>query len=238
MSGRLRVFESSEALVQAAADFILEQAAESRGRFAVALSGGDTPEPVYRRLARGAGAGRFPWDRAHWFWGDERFVPPTHPDSNFRMAREAMLAHVPAPASHIHAVPTTDTTAGEAAARYERTLMDFYGAQALEPGRPLFDVNLMGIGADGHTASLFPGQPALEENERWVVSVPHGAPEPRVTLTYPALASSRVVLVLVAGHAKREALARALAGDAGVPAGRLRAAGEHWWYADRAAAGT
>ena len=132
-------------------------------------------------------AQRFPWSRTHWFWGDERFVPHDHPDSNYGMARDAFLSRVPVPDDNIHAVPTEGLSPEQAAAAYEATLKRFYGADTLAPDRPLFDVTLLGIGDNGHTASLFPGQPALQEKRRWVVAVIGAEAEARITLTYPAI---------------------------------------------------
>src|SRR5262249_23838998 len=141
-------------------------------------------------------AARFPWRRAHWFLGDERFVPHDHPDSNYRMVREALFSRVPVPAANIHAIRTEQLTPEQAALAYESTLKEFYGTDTLDPGQHLFDVTLLGIGEDGHTASLFPGQPALKERRRWAVAVVGVRSEPRVTLTYPALDGSAHVAFL------------------------------------------
>jgi len=181
-------------------------------------------------------ASRFPWNRAHWFWGDERFVPHDHPDSNFRMAREAFLSRVPVPGDNIHPVPTERISPEGAAVAYETTLKRFYGAETLAPGRPLFDVTLLGIGDDGHTASLFPGQPALQEMRRWAVAVIGAKSEPRISLTYPALDSSRDVAFVATGQEKRQVVARAQAGDRTIPAGVIRPVGRLHWFTDRAAA--
>jgi 6-phosphogluconolactonase len=167
----------------------------------------------------------------HWFWGDERFVPWDHPDSNYRMAWDAMLAHVPAPAQNIHGIATTGDP-GDAARAYERVLKSYYGAETLDSARPLFDVELLGLGPDGHTASLFPGTEVLEERQRWVAEVVGAKPEVRITLTYPLLESSRHTSFLVAGEDKRDALTRVLAGDPELPAARLRPAGELVWLVD------
>ena len=153
-------------------------------------------------LADAGIASRFPWSRVHWFWGDERFVPHGHPDSNYRMARDALLSRVPVPDDNVHAIPTEGLSPEQAAAAYETTLKRFYGADMLAPDRPLFDVTLLGIGEDGHTASLFPGQPALQEMRRWAVAVIGAKSEPRITLTYPALDSSRDVAFLATGEGK------------------------------------
>jgi 6-phosphogluconolactonase len=231
-----RVFESAEALAQGGAEWLCALAQASSRDFAVCLSGGSTPRRLYERLATRAIASRFPWSRSHWFWGDERFVPHDHPDSNYRMANEALLSRVPVPAENIHAMPTDGMSPQQAAASYEATMKSFYGADRLAPDRPLFDVTLLGIGADGHTASLFPGQPALHEDRRWAVAVIGAKSEPRITLTYPALDSSRDVAFLATGEEKRGAVTRAQAGDRMVPAAMVRPVGRLHWFMDRAAA--
>ena len=168
----------------------------------------------------------------HWFFGDERFVPHDHPDSNYRMVRAAMLDAAPVPAANVHPIPT-DGLPAEAARRYERELQEFYGAATLDPQRPLFDVVLLGLGEDGHTASLFPGTAALEERKRWVVDVLNPKQEPRITLTYPALESTRALAFLVAGAAKRAILGRVWAGE-DLPAARVRGPAPDW-FIDQAA---
>jgi 6-phosphogluconolactonase len=233
--GTLRVFADAEALAAGAAVWLADHVGGARP--VVCLSGGSTPRRLYERLAAQGFRERLPWDRLRFAFGDERFVPPDDPASNFRMAREAMFRHVPVPPAHILPVPTTDGTPEDAAARYERMLLELYGAPALSPGRPLFDVTLLGLGEDGHTASLLPGEPVLAERTRLAAVVAHGRPEVRVTLTYPALESSRFVLFLVQGEGKRAILDRVLSGETGLPAGRLRPRGEVLWFVDRAAAG-
>lgn len=232
---QLRSFENPEALARGVAQWLLGAVRERGGTCAVCLSGGSTPRRLYEVLAVPPVVTRFPWDDAHWFWGDERFVPPDHPDSNFRMVDEALLSVAPIPRENIHPVPTEGLSLADAAAAYAAVLKNFYGEDRLDPLRPLFDVTLLGLGEDGHTASLFPGDPALDENERWVVGVERPGSEPRITLTYPALDSSRTVAFLVTGARKREVLARALAGDPQLPAARIRPAGDIVWFADRAA---
>jgi 6-phosphogluconolactonase len=240
--GDLICYPDAEALARGAASWLLTHvlAAVSAGRRqpAVCLAGGSTPRRVYEILASPDVAPRFPWDRVHWFWGDERFVPHDHPDSNYRMVRAALLSRAPIPDANIHPIPTgSGLPPDAAAAAYERTLRQFYGADALDPVLPLFDVTLLGLGEDGHTASLLPGEPVLEERTRWVAAVAHGRPEVRITLTYPALESSRDIGFLVAGSAKRSVLARARAGDPALPATRVRASGGRLhWLADEAAA--
>jgi 6-phosphogluconolactonase len=172
----------------------------------------------------------------HWFIGDERFVRTDDPLNNMSMARRAFLDAC-APAANIHPIPTDTVDPDEAARRYERILQSFYGADRLDPTRPLFDLVLMGVGPDGHTASLFPLYPAIAETERWVVGVPqaHVAPfVPRVTLTLPPLASCREMLFEVAGAEKRVILTRVLAGET-LPANQARAIGETIWLVDQAA---
>jgi 6-phosphogluconolactonase len=231
-----RTFESAEALAQGVAEWLRALAQASDRDFAVCLSGGSTPRRLYERLATPGIASRFPWSRSHWFWGDERFVPHDHPDSNYRMAQEALLSRVPIRREHIHAIPTEGLSPEQAAAAYETTLKRFHGTDMLSPGRPLFDVTLLGIGEDGHTASLFPGQPALQEKRRWAVAVIGAKSEARITLTYPALDSSRDVAFLATGEGKRGAVAGAKAGDCEIPAAMVRPVGRLHWFTDHAAA--
>jgi 6-phosphogluconolactonase len=231
---RIERAKDLEELAHHAARWISDLAADSSGRFAICLSGGSTPRRLYQLLAASPYREAVPWDRVHWFWGDERFVPWDHPDSNYRMAREALLAHVPAPAQNIHGIET-DGAPETAARRYEQALKSYYGADALDPARPLFDIELLGLGPDGHTASLFPGTRVLDERDRWVAEVVGAKSEARITLTYPALGSNRRTAFLVAGTDKREPLARVLAGDRELPAGRLRPGGELVWFVDAAA---
>jgi 6-phosphogluconolactonase len=152
------------------------------------------------------------------------------------MTREAMLSKAPVPPENIHPIPT-DGTPEDAALRYERTLQDAYGAATLDPRRPLFDITLLGIGGDGHTASLLPEESVLNERKRWVAAVSHGRPEIRITLTYPAIDSSRRVAFLVAGEEKAAIFSAIRSGNSDVPAARVQPVGELIWFADRAAAG-
>jgi 6-phosphogluconolactonase len=232
---RVEVAQDAEALADRAARWITSLAGASSGRFAICLSGGSTPRRLYQLLAEEPYRAILPWERVHWFWGDERFVPWDHPDSNYGMAHAAMLGHAPAPPENIHGIPTTGTPE-EAARDYERMLKSYYGAGVLNPGRPLFDIQILGLGPDGHTASLFPGTKVLEERQRWAVEVVGVKSEARITLTYPPLESSRHAAFLVAGAEKRAVLTRALAGDPELPAARLRPVGELIWFADEAAA--
>jgi 6-phosphogluconolactonase len=235
-SAESRIFENAEELAQDVAQWLCARAEASHRDFAVCLSGGSTPQRLYEQLATPAIASRFPWSRAHWFWGDERFVPHEHPDSNYRMAHDAFLSRVPASEDNIHSVPTEGLSPEQAAVAYETTLKRFYGADGLALDRPLFDVTLLGIGEDGHTASLFPRQPALQETQRWAVAVIGAKAEPRITLTYPVLDSSRHVAFLATGKGKRAVVARAQAGDETIPAAAVRSVGCLHWFIDRAAA--
>jgi 6-phosphogluconolactonase len=229
---------NSAALATAAAERLLARIDANRGRAAICLTGGSSPKQLYRLLATDSYRSRIPWDRVHWFIGDERFVAPNDPLNNMGMAREIFLeSH--APAANIHPIPTDTVAPEESARRYERELQAFYGARELEPARPLFDVVLMGVGPDGHTASLFPDYPAVEETTRWVVGMPkaHVAPfVPRVTLTLPALGSCSEMLFQVAGSGKRAILTRLFA-DENLPANRARSTGETVLLVDQAALG-
>lgn len=236
-AGVMAVYDDADAVAEAAASWLLNRAV-GKARFTVSLSGGSTPKRLYERLASPAYRDRFPWDRTEWFFGDERFVPADDADSNFHMVSDAMLSHVPAPKDSVHAFDTALATPEEAALAYEETLKCFYGADALDPERPLFDVTLLGLGPDGHTASLIPGQPVLQERESWAAAVTQGRPEARLTLTYPVIASSGAIAFLVTGKDKAEMLAHVRAGAEDVPAGRLRSRAEAHWFVDRAAAGT
>jgi 6-phosphogluconolactonase len=234
--GRIEIFPDPLALAQHAAEWMTKAALAAHGPFRVSLSGGSTPKTLYGLLASDEFRSRFPWPRVSWYWGDERFVPYDHPDSNYRMTREAMLANAPVPSENIHPIPT-DGTAEDAARRYERTLQDSYGAATLNPQRPLFDITLLGLGPDGHTASLLPGEPVLDERERWVAAVSRGRPEVRITMTYPVIESSRRVAFLVAGEEKAKIFSAIRTGNSHVPAARVRPVGELFWFVDQAAAG-
>jgi 6-phosphogluconolactonase len=224
------------ALAKAAAARILARISANNGRVAICLTGGSSPKQLYRLLATDAYRNKIPWPRVHWFIGDERFVPANDPLHNMGVARQIFLDRF-APAVNIHPIPTDTANPDEAARRYERELQSFYGADELTPATPLFDVVLMGVGPDGHTASLFPDYPAIEETQRWVVGVPQAHVEPfvpRVTLTLPVLASCREMLFEISGSEKREILTRVL-GEENLPANRARSAGETVWLVDRAA---
>jgi 6-phosphogluconolactonase len=196
----LEILADPEALARRVADWLLALATAKDERFAVALSGGSTPRRLYQLLAGPPYIEVFPWPRTHWFWGDERFGPADDQQSNYRMVREALLSRAPIPAANIHRIPTEGLSPDAASSAYERELKSFYGAERLDPARALFDVNLLGLGPDGHTASLFPGTAVLAERLRWVAAVAEAKSETRITLTYPALDRLRLAASLVAGQ--------------------------------------
>jgi 6-phosphogluconolactonase len=210
------VFSDVDSLMHAAADHVAraaETAVADRGRSAIALSGGSTPRRLYELLAREPYASRIDWERTHFFWGDERAVSPGSPDSNYRMALETLLGRVPVPVGNVHRI-RGEEPAELAAALYEETLRGFFGSASPDssPGTA-FDVALLGMGADGHVASIFPGTPAVHEKIRWVVA--NRSPEPpslRITLTPVLFNASANALFLVAGREKAEALFAVLEG--------------------------
>jgi 6-phosphogluconolactonase len=227
---------ASAELAKMAADRVIARISANAGRAAICLTGGSSPKQLYQLLATDAYRSRIPWDHVHWFIGDERFVAADDPLNNMGVARRIFLDRY-APAANIHPIPTGTANPDESARRYGETLQSFYGANRLDVTRPLFDVVLMGVGPDGHTASLFPGYPAIEETERWVVGVPKAHVEPfvpRVSLTLPALNSCREMLFELSGSDKRAILTRVLDGE-DLPANRAHSAGETIWLVDKAA---
>ncbi len=231
----LIVVEDAAALAEAAAARLLACIDTQPERVAICLTGGSTPKALYELLATPAWRPQFPWPRIDWFIGDERCVPQADANSNFGMARRAFLDAC-APASNMYPIPSGDPH--EAAATYATILRERYGSAMLEDNRPMFDVVLMGIGPDGHTASLFPKYAAMAETEKWAVDVPETpvAPFlPRVTLTMPVLASCREMLFLVSGRDKRGVVTRALADDT-LPASRAHSRHHTVWLMDRGAA--
>ncbi|MFN8178771.1 MAG: 6-phosphogluconolactonase [bacterium] len=236
----LRVLPDADAVARAAAELFATLAADAvraRGRFTVALSGGATPRALHAHLASGdvgRDLGPLPWGRTFVFFGDERAVPPDDPASNYRMARETLLSHASVPGSHVFRMEGEATDRDAAARRYETALR---GETAVGGG---LDLVFLGLGEDGHTASLFPGSPALTETSRLVVpsqAPPNVAPRERITLTFPALAAARRVVFLVSGAAKRDALARVRGAEQPlVPAARVTAREGVLWLADVRAA--
>ncbi len=250
------VADGAAAAARAAARFAdaARRAVAARGRFVVALAGGSTPKAAYGLLAADGSLGADVWGATHVWFGDERCVPPDSADSNYRMAREALLSRVPVPEAQVYRIEgerePEDAAAryeallrGEAVAGRDRVAAREGSALPRDPvGSPLFDLMLLGVGPDGHTASLFPGTPGLEERGRWVIAV--AAPValtpkvPRVTLTFPCLDASREVLVLAVGAEKRDAVGRALgAGGEVPPSGQVRGRERTVWVVDEAAAG-
>jgi 6-phosphogluconolactonase len=231
------VVPDSNSLAEAAAKRLVARIAANPQQVRICLTGGSTPRRLYELLATSPWREQIPWPRVHWFMTDDRFVPQDDSLSNIGMARTAFLDAC-APPENVHAIPTTATTPEEAAKLYERDLKSFHAA-GLDQEPPLFDLVLMGIGPDGHTASLFPNAPALSEQKRWAVGVPHAnvAPlVPRVSLTFPCLASTREMLFLVSGDEKRDILRRAFSGD-DLPAVRAQSVhGETVWLLDQSAA--
>ncbi len=226
----------ADALAEAAAHRLIARIAAQPERAAICLSGGSTPQRLYRLLAAEPYRNQIPWERVHWFIGDDRFVPLDDPLSNMGTACRLFLDRC-APANHIHPMAQDVATPDAAAARYEMALKAFYGAPRIDPGRPLFDLVLMGIGPDGHTASLFPGDAAVDETVRWVVGVGEAAVDPfvpRVTLTLPALAACDEMLFLLSGEDKRAVVERVLA-DPTLPAARARSSKATTWLVDDAA---
>jgi 6-phosphogluconolactonase len=229
----LIVVSGAERLAETAADRMTALASEAiaeRGRFVLALSGGSTPRPVYRLLAQGGRSLAIDWPRVELFWGDERCVPPDHPNSNYRMARRALLDGVGIPASNVHRI-RGELPPQEAAAAYRSELKAVLG----QTGR--FDLILLGLGSDGHTASLFPGTRAVEEQQQNVVAAyVEKLATWRITLTLPVINKARHVLFLVRGDGKAEALARVQGGEQ-LPAGLVQPGeGTLTWIVDRDAA--
>jgi len=228
------VADDAAALARRAAAWIVARLGELDGPLSVALSGGSTPRPIYELLAAPPLRDRMPWPRIHWFWGDERFVPQDDSASNFRMAREAFLRRAPVPPANIHPIPTEGLSPEAAAAAYDAELRRFQATKRHDI--PLFDVTILGLGPDGHTASLIPGDAAVEEQAAWVVAVLGARAETRITLTLPALSNSGAIAFLAAGADKRAPLTRLFAGDSDLPPARLDPEGGVFFFLDRAAA--
>jgi 6-phosphogluconolactonase len=230
------VVEDAVALAEAAAERLIERIEANPGRIAICMTGGSSPKRLYELLATEPYRSEIPWDRVHWFIGDDRFVPSGDPLNNMSMARTAFLDAC-APLANVHPIKTDAANPDDAAALYARELQSFYGADRLDKAKPLFDLVLLGVGPDGHVASLFPRYPAIEIKDRWVVGVPeaHVKPfVPRISLTLPALASCREMLFLMSGEDKRAILTRVLKGE-DLPANRARSDGETVWLCDKAA---
>ena len=237
---RMQVVDDEAALARTAAERIvrrLTHAPRDRERLAVCLTGGSTPRHLYALLATEAYRERLPWPRIHWFFTDERFVRYDDERNNARMAIDAMLERAPVPRENVHRMRTDVADPHESAKLYEAALRGFHGDARLDKPPPLFDVVLMGLGPDGHTASLYPGHASLDEMKRWALGVDMAGYEPyvpRVTLTFPALASTREMLFLVSGDDKRDAIARVLQNE-DLPSARAYSEGELVWLVTRSA---
>lgn len=240
-SVEIRTLTTPQELFAAAAEEVVRtttEAVAARGRFTIALSGGSTPKSLFNLLATNART-TLPWDRMFFFWGDERHVPPTDPDSNYRMADEAMLSKVSVPAGNVFRMAAENPDAASAAEAYEKTLQKFF---ALPPGQfPRFDLILLGMGPDGHTASLFPGTAGLQEKSRLVIANwVDKMKTHRLSFTLPVLNAAACVTFLVSGTDKAPALHAVLESDAPgdqYPSKLVRPVdGKLIWLIDRAAA--
>ncbi|KRH95370.1 6-phosphogluconolactonase [Cylindrospermopsis sp. CR12] len=234
MNKRVEILPDLQGLIARAQDAILSSLAtaiQERGQFTIALSGGSTPKPLYEAI----GSLNLDWDKIHVFWGDERYVPSNHPDSNELMARIAWLNRVPIPQTNIHAIPTLSGNPVADANKYEQHLQEFFHCS---PGTfPSLDVILLGMGDDAHTASLFPHTEALQVRDR-LVTVGNKDGNPRITFTYPLINAARSVIFLAAGANKRPALSQVfaeVADDFTYPSRLIKPQGELLWLLDAAA---
>ncbi|HEY9820966.1 MAG TPA: 6-phosphogluconolactonase [Candidatus Sericytochromatia bacterium] len=230
----VEVLPDKEALIKRSLEVVLskiQEAIEKSDRFTIALAGGGTPKPLYEAIA----TQNLPWEKIHVFWGDERYVPADHPDSNQGMARNAWLDKVNIPAANIHPMPTEGASPVADAEKHEAQLQEFFGIPA--GTFPDFDVILLGIGDDAHTASLFPHTDALQVQDQ-LVTVGNKDGQPRITFTAPLINHAHCVIFLVAGSSKRPALAQIFAPDADAltyPARLIQPQGELWWLLDESA---
>ena len=239
LTPEVRVSPGPQGVAEEAADFltaIFKDAARERGRFLLAVSGGSTPLPLFRLLASKGYSSKIDWGRVHLFWADERCVPPVHKDSNFGAANDALLSKVPIPKDNVHRI-MGELPPDEAARAYEAELLRYFNRDGL----PRFDLVLLGLGADGHTASLFPGSDALKERDRLAVSVyVEKLKSHRVTLTLPVINNTANVVFLVTGREKADVVKEVLSGEGAgrYPAGLVRPVdGRLAWLLDVAAAG-
>ena len=240
-SAEIRILTTPQELFAAAAEEVIhaaDEAVKARGKFTLALSGGSTPKALYNLLATNARTA-LPWDRMYFFWGDERHVPPNDPDSNYRMVSEAMLSKVPVPPANVFRVEAENPDASAAAAAYDQTLRKFFQLDA--SGVPRFDLILLGMGPDGHTASLFPGTEGLKEKSRLVIANwVEKLKTHRLSFTLPVLNAAHTVAFLVSGTDKAPALNAVLEGNEPgeqYPSKLVQPKdGKLVWFMDRAAA--
>jgi 6-phosphogluconolactonase len=236
MESNLKVLTDVTALVDDAAVLISDACREAiaqRGQFTIVLAGGSTPKPLYEKLS----ALDLPWDKIHVFWGDERYVSATHPDSNEGMARRAWLDRVPFPAENLHPMPTQAQDPAESAQQYEANLRSFFGHSLETQEIPAFDLILLGLGDDGHTASLFPHTAVLNVCSS-LIGVGYRGADPRLTFTIPLLNQAHCVLFLVAGSSKQPALNAIFSDSADpftYPARFIQPKGKLYWLLDQAA---
>lgn len=234
MNRIVEVVSDKAALIERSLDILvskMQAAIQERGLCTIALAGGGTPKPLYEALA----TQNLPWDKVHVFWGDERYVPPDHPDSNEGMARNAWLNKVDIPQNNIHPMPTNGGNPAADAEKHEAQLREFFGTSVGEV--PQLDIILLGIGDDAHTASLFPHTEALQVCDR-LVTVGNKDGQPRITFTVPLINQAHCVIFLVAGATKRPALAQIFAPEADAmtyPARFIQPQGELWWLLDESA---
>jgi 6-phosphogluconolactonase len=242
MKPEVKRYSNLQELSAAVAEFVYklaEECVKKRSVFTVALSGGNTPRTLYKLLAQAPYVNALPWAQTYLFWGDERYVPVNHPDNNFAIASQTLIKYVPIPKQNVHRILTEHFSPEEAAEVYEDTLRDHFQAFASlsEEGFPVFDLILLGMGNDGHTASLFPHTPVLSEQQRWVAATPVpnlAPPVRRITLTFPVINAGRNVVFLATGVEKQPIVqailetpekARAL-----YPAARINPVGKVFWF--------
>ncbi len=224
------------AVAKRAADWLVEHLQKSSvDKFALCLSGGQTPKILYETLAQPEYAKQIPWSKVHLFWGDERFVPKNNDLSNYKMVKTTLLDHIAMPEANVHPVNTELADVYQAAADYEKELQKFYGNKVLISHQYLFDVTLLGVGGDGHTASLFPGSDVLQEQNVWVKAVVGVKKEDRITLTVPVIESSKSVAFLATGAEKSAIIKQILNGDGDLPAARIKPQGNLYWFLDQTA---
>ncbi|NQZ53411.1 MAG: 6-phosphogluconolactonase [Piscirickettsiaceae bacterium] len=235
MKAKQKILADGASLINAATEQFVTSARSAiakRGVFHVALAGGSTPKGLYQKLTTSPYMEQVDWSRVHLFFGDERCVLPTHDDSNFKMARQAMIDHLPIPQGNVHRMPTENGDASEVALSYAQTMNEVL------QGEPL-DLVLLGLGPDGHIASLFPGTEALDVTETLTTSLyVEKFDSWRVTMTYPTINAARQVIVFIGGEAKAPIVSD-ITNDVvqGLPVQRLAPQGDYYWYMDAAAAG-